>query len=402
MPRLKLTKSSIDVLPTPSSDVIYWDAAFPGFGLKVTPKGRKVFVVLYRTGGAGSKLRKYTIGPYGRVTLHQARVAAQKVFAAKLEGRDLAAEKREARRRVVADRVEDLLETFILQHVSQNRSAYEISRLLRREMGKPWSGRSIHEITKRDVVDVISAIEQRGAPGTANKTLKVIKTFLRWCVGRAVLDRSPAEGVPMPAKVVTRDRVLTDGELAQVILAARQMSGPYGGIVELLALTGQRREEVAAMTWGELDLHRRVWTLPKSRTKNAKEHAVHLSEQSMAVLLRTTVRGPFVFTVLGSKPFREFSRTKRQIDEFSGVTGWRLHDLRRTCVSGMARLGIAPHVADKILNHQSGTISGVAAVYQRHEFLAERRAALDTWGAHIERVLAGISEQRRHALKYVA
>jgi integrase len=402
MPRLKLTKSSIDVLPTPSSDVIYWDAAFPGFGLKVTPKGRKVFVVLYRTGGAGSKLRKYTIGPYGRVTLHQARVAAQKVFAAKLEGRDLAAEKREARRRVVADRVEDLLETFILQHVSQNRSAYEISRLLRREMGKPWSGRSIHEITKRDVVDVISAIEQRGAPGTANKTLKVIKTFLRWCVGRAVLDRSPAEGVPMPAKVVTRDRVLTDGELAQVILAARQMSGPYGGIVELLALTGQRREEVAAMTWGELDLHRRVWTLPKSRTKNAKEHAVHLSEQSMAVLLRTTVRGPFVFTVLGSKPFREFSRTKRQIDEFSGVTGWRLHDLRRTCVSGMARLGVAPHVADKILNHQYGTISGVAAVYQRHEFLAERQAALDLWGAHVDQLLGEISHDRRMDLKIVA
>jgi integrase len=402
MPRLKLTKSSIDVLPTPSSDVIYWDAAFPGFGLKVTPKGRKVFVVLYRTGGAGSKLRKYTIGPYGRVTLHQARVAAQKVFAAKLEGRDLAAEKREARRRVVADRVEDLLETFILQHVSQNRSAYEISRLLRREMGKPWSGRSIHEITKRDVVDVISAIEQRGAPGTANKTLKVIKTFLRWCVGRAVLDRSPAEGVPMPAKVVTRDRVLTDGELAQVILATRQMSGPYGGIVELLALTGQRREEVAAMTWGELDLHRRVWTLPKSRTKNAKEHAVHLSEQSMAVLLRTTVRGPFVFTVLGSKPFREFSRTKRQIDEFSGVTGWRLHDLRRTCVSGMARLGIPPHVADKILNHQSGTISGVAAVYQRHDFLDERNDALERWGAHVAKIVVDASSNRQNAIRRVA
>jgi integrase len=402
MPRLKLTKSSIDVLPTPSSDVIYWDAAFPGFGLKVTPKGGKVFVVLYRTGGAGSKLRKYTIGPYGRVTLHQARVAAQKVFAAKLEGRDRAAEKREARRRVVADRVEDLLETFILQHVSQNRSAYEISRLLRREMGKPWSGRSIHEITKRDVVDVISAVEQRGAPGTANKTLKVIKTFLRWCVGRAVLDRSPAEGVPMPAKVVTRDRVLTDGELAQVILAARQMSGPYGGIVELLALTGQRREEVAAMTWGELDLHRRVWTLPKSRTKNAKEHAVHLSEQSMAVLLRTTVRGPFVFTVLGSKPFREFSRTKRQIDEFSGVIGWRLHDLRRTCVSGMARLGIPPHVADKILNHQSGTISGVAAVYQRHDFLDERNDALERWGAHVAKIAVDASSNRQNAIRRVA
>src|ERR1700674_5788378 len=184
MPRIRLTKSSIDALPTPSADLVYWDAGFPGFGVKVTPKGRKVFVVLYRTGGAGSKLRKYTIGPYGRVTLHQARLAAQKVFAAKLEGRDLAAEKREARRRVVADRVEDLLESFIAQHVSQNRSAGEISRLLRREVGRTWAGRSIHEITKRDVVEVISAIEQRGAPIAANKTLKVVKTFLRWCVGR--------------------------------------------------------------------------------------------------------------------------------------------------------------------------------------------------------------------------
>src|SRR5580658_2859799 len=163
MPRLRLTKSAIDALPTPSSDVVYWDIGLPGFGVKVTPRGRKVFVVLYRTGGAGSRLRKYTVGPYGRVTLHQARVAAQKVFAAKLDGRDLAAEKREAKRRVVADRVEDLLDSFISQHVSQNRSAGEISRLLRREVGRPWTGRSIHAITKRDVVEVISAIEQRGA-----------------------------------------------------------------------------------------------------------------------------------------------------------------------------------------------------------------------------------------------
>ena len=119
MPRIKLTKSAIDPLPSLGSDVVYWDTASPGSGVKVTPKGRKVFVVLYRTGGAGSKLRKYTIGPYGRVTLHQARVAAQRVFAAKLEGRDPAAEKREAKRRVIADRVEDLLEAFIAQRVTQ-------------------------------------------------------------------------------------------------------------------------------------------------------------------------------------------------------------------------------------------------------------------------------------------
>src|SRR4030081_3192387 len=136
MPRIKMTKSNIDALPIGKSDVVYWDVGRPGFGVKVTPKGRKVFVVLYRTGGAGSRLRKFTIGPYGRVTLHQARVAAQKVFAAKLEGRDLAGEKREAKRRVVTDQVTDLLETFIAQHVSQNRSAGEISRLLRREVGR--------------------------------------------------------------------------------------------------------------------------------------------------------------------------------------------------------------------------------------------------------------------------
>jgi integrase len=402
MPRIRLTKSAIDALPTPKSDIVYWDAAIPGFGVKVTPRGRKVFIVLYRTGGAGSKLRKYTIGPYGRVTLHQARLAAQKVFAAKLEGRDPAAEKRERKRRVVADRVEDLLESFIAQRLSQNRSGGEIARLLRREVGKAWSGKSIHEISKRDVVEVISAIEQRGAPAAANKTLKSIKTFLRWCVGRAVLDQSPAEGVPLPAKEVSRDRVLDDRELARVILAARKIGGPYGGIVEFLALTGQRREEVARLTWEELDLEQRVWTIPKSRAKNAKAHVVHLSDQSLAVLKRADQQGPLVFSQLGTKPFQEFSRAKSVLDQLSGVTGWRLHDLRRTCVSGMARLGVAPHVADKILNHQAGTISGVAAVYQRHEFLSERRAALDVWGAHIGQVLGEMSEDRRIDLKIVA
>ena len=397
MPRKKLTKSAIDSLPTPPSDTVYWDTALPGFGIKVTPKGRKVFIVLYRTGGAGSMLRKYTIGPYGRVTLHQARVAAQKVFAARLEGRDPAAEKRERKRRVVADRVEDLLEAFIDQRLSQNRSGAEIARLLRREMGRAWAGRSIHEIGKRDVVEVIFAIEQRGAPVAANKTLKSIKTFLRWCVGRAVLDQSPAEGVPLPAKEISRDRVLSDDELASVILAARQIDDHYGGIVELLALTGQRREEVARLAWVELDLAERVWTIPKLRTKNAKPHVVQLSDHSIGVLKQMKKQGAHVFAFHGAKPFQDFARAKRKVDELSGVTGWRLHDLRRTCVSGMARLGIAPHVADKILNHQSGTITGVAAVYQRHEFLSERKDALERWGAHVAKIVTEALDERQKA-----
>jgi integrase len=269
-------------------------------------------------------------------------------------------------------------------------------------MGKVWGEKSIHEITKRDVVELVSAIEQRGAPVAANKALKSIKTFLRWCVGRAVLDQSPAEGVPLPSKEVARDRGLDDDELAQVILAARSIGGPYGGIVELLALTGQRREEVARLQREELDLAQRIWTLPKSRTKNAKAHVVHLSEQSMAVLARADWPGPYVFSLLGNKPFPEFSRAKRRLDQLSGVTGWRLHDLRRTCVSGMARLGIAPHVADKILNHQAGTISGVAAVYQRHEFLSERKEALERWGLHVAHIVAQASGESRANVHRVA
>src|SRR5260370_4475034 len=266
MPRIKMTKSNIDALPIGKSDVVYWDVARPGFGVKVTPKGRKVFVVLYRTGGSGSRLRKYTIGPYGRVTLHQAQVAAQKVFTAKLEGRDPAGEKREAKRRIVADRVDDLLEAYIAQHVSQRRSGGEISRLLRREIGKTWGNRCIHEITKRHVVEVITAIEQRGAPIAANKTLKIIKTFLRWCVGRAVLDQSPADGVPLPAKEISRHRVLVDDELARVIIAARKIGGPYGGIVELLTLTAQRREEGARGAPDEVHIEAGIWVVQQTRT----------------------------------------------------------------------------------------------------------------------------------------
>jgi len=389
MPRLRLTKSAIDALPTPAKDMVYWDSACPGFGVKITPKGRKVFIVLYRAGGAASRLRKYTIGPYGRVTLHQARAAALKVFAARTDGRDPAAEKQQARRRLVVDRVEDLVELFISEHVSKIRSAREISRLLRREVIPSWGMRSVHEISKRQVIELVTEVSGRGTPAAANKLLKMVKAFFGWCVGRAILDASPANGLVAPARERPRDRVLDDYELTRIIRAARQTDGAFGGIVELLALTGQRREEVAQLTWGEVDLANRTWTLPASRTKNGKPHIVHLSKEATAVLNCTPTTGDFVFSLSGTKSFQSFSSAKRKLDKLCGVSDWRLHDLRRTCVSGMARLGVAPHVADKILNHQTGTISGVAAVYQRHEFLAERKDALDRWGAHMAGLLKG-------------
>ena len=387
MPTIKLTKSAIDALPTSSKDTVYWDQGCPGFGVKVTPRGRKVFVVLYRVAGAGTRVRKYTIGPYGRVTLHQARIAAQRVFMARLEGRDPAAEKLNARRRFVVDRIDDVVETYIADYVSKTRGAREISSLLRREIVANWGPRSVHEIKKREVIDLVMEVVGRGTPAAANKLLKVTKAFLTWCVGRAILEISPAHGLRAPAKEVARDRVLTDDELARVIWAARSLGYSYGNIVELLALTGQRREEIASLTRDEIDLETRFLTFPGVRTKNGKPHMVHLSEAALALLVHLPDRRPFVFSSTGERPFQNFSPAKRELDKLSGVTGWRLHDLRRTCVSGMARLGIAPHVADKILNHQSGTITGVAAVYQRHEFMVERKAALNLWGEYISSLL---------------
>lgn len=380
-----MTKSAIDSLPVASKDNVYWDAGLPGFGLKVTPKGRKVFVAMYRVGGAGSRLRKYTIGPYGRVTLPMARAQAKKIFAARLDGRDPAEEKKQSRRRLVVDRIDDLIETYIREHVAQTGSRSRISNLLRRDVVPHWGTKSLHDIKKRDVSDLVSLIAQRNAHA-GHRLLKTLRTFFRWCVGRALIDFSPADGILSNYREVSRDRVLTDEEAAAIILAARQMESPYGGIIELLALTGQRRNEVARLRWDELDENTRTWSIPSSRTKNRKTHIVHLSEQVWQVIARRP-RGTYVFATTGKYPYSAFAKGKDAIDKLCGISNWRVHDLRRTVVSGMARLGIPPHVADKILNHQAGTISGVAAVYQRHDFLADRKEALDRWGAHVEQIV---------------
>jgi integrase len=385
IPRLRLTKSVIDDLPVPSKDTVYWDDGLPGFGVKVTPKGRKVFIVMYRLAGAGSRLRKYTIGPYGRITLPMARAQAQKIFAARLDGRDPAEEKKQSRRRLVVDRIDDLIERFIHEHVSRVGTSKRLTNLLRRDVIPYWGAKSIHEIKKRDVSDLVSLIAQRNAHAS-HRLLKTLKTFFKWCVGRAVIDFSPAEGLSSGYREASRDRVLKDQELAAIVLGTRDMPRPYGGIVEFLALTGQRREEVAQLKRDELDEKARTWTIPALRTKNKKGHIVHLSEVAWRVVAGIP-EGELVFATSRGKRFQAFGKGKRALDKLCGVTGWRLHDLRRTIVSGMARLGVPPHVADKILNHQAGTISGVAAVYQRHDFLVERKQALDRWGAHVEQIL---------------
>ena len=333
MPKTRLTKSTIDALPIPEKEIVYWDQTLPGFGLKITPKGRKVFIVLYRAAGGGSRLRKYTIGPYGRITLHNARIEAQKVLAARLEGRDAATEKLEARRRLTADTVPEVTGLYAKLHLSQRRSGREVMQILQRNLVDRVGSRSVHSISKRDVIDLVNAVVDRGSPIAANKSLKVIKSFFNWCVGRAIVERTPCEGIRVPTVERARDRVLTDRELAGIIRAARQLGGPYGAIVEVLALTGQRRDEVARMSWDEVDLGRRIWTLPAARTKNDKPHIVQLADPAILVIGAQPRSGPFVFSRNGITSVGDFSSQKRRLDDLCGVLCWRLHDLRRTMVS---------------------------------------------------------------------
>lgn len=172
-----------------------------------------------------------------------------------------------------------------------------------------------------------------------------------------------------------------------VLRTALELDPTYGMIVKMLALTGQRRSEVAGMQWAELDLEKGVWTIPSRRTKTRRSHAVHLTPQMTALFPDPQDGQPLVFPSARGKTFQAFSNLKKALDTASGVKGWVLHDLRRTVASGMAALGVPPHVADKVLNHQSGTISGIVAVYQRHEFLAERKLALELWSQHVENLV---------------
>lgn len=187
--------------------------------------------------------------------------------------------------------------------------------------------------------------------------------------------------------------MLSDEEVARFAIGCDRLSYPFGPLFMLLLLTAQRRAEVAEMRWSELDLEAAIWTIPGSRAKNGTSHTVPLSPGALE-LLRSLPRitgSDFLFTTNGVTPVSGFSKAKRQIDARTGSEGWRLHDLRPTAASGMARLGVDPHVIEKVINHTSGTISGVAAVYNRYGYTDEKRSALCLWWEHIK----GVSSAKR-------
>ena len=195
MPRLHLTKSVIDELTPCVSEMVYWDDGLPGFGVKITPRGRKVFIVLYRTKDGFGRLRKYTIGTHGQTTLAIARIVAQKVLADRNEGKDPAGEKRNLRKKIVTDTIEQVVKEYRLRHVDALRSAYEINRIMDTELLSRWKSKSIHEINRRDILICLDEIVARGSPAVANYTFTVMRAMFNWAIGRGILEKSPCTGL---------------------------------------------------------------------------------------------------------------------------------------------------------------------------------------------------------------
>jgi integrase len=212
-----------------------------------------------------------------------------------------------------------------------------------------------------------------------------------WAVQQDMIDTSPFEGLGAPAKETSRDRVLTDAELCSVWRAAGKtdVDPVYRSMMRMLILTGARRGEVAGLTWDEIDLKTRQWTLPAPRAKNGRAHIIPLSRQAITVLNAVPrLHERYIFSANGKHAIGGFSQPKDRLNALCGFSDWTVHDLRRTTASGMARIGISLPVIERVLNHISGSFAGVAGIYQRHDFAAEKRAALDAWGKHVAAIVS--------------
>ncbi len=273
-------------------------------------------------------------------------------------------------------------------------TARETERCLNREIVARWRGRRLSKITKAEVHELLDSIVDRGAEIQANRTFAAVRRMCNWAIERGLISASPCAGIKPPTPERSRDRVLTDDELKDVWRASEAIGWPFGPMVQLLMLSGQRRAEVAGMRWSEIDFDARTWTLPKERSKNSRAHTVPLSAQAIEILRglpRVAGTQGLIFSTTGETSISGFSRAKNRLDAKlpKEMLEWSLHDLRRTFASGSAKLGFAVHVVEAALNHRSGTIRGVAAVYNRYSYDAEKRACLEAWGRYIDALMTG-------------
>jgi integrase len=374
------------------------DGGARGLYLVVQPSGTKSWAHRYVFAG---ERRKDTLGSVHELSLGAARRLVAEARHQLEQGLDPAVQQRaqhaavvEAAERQETDSVAALSALFIERHAKKRRTWQQTEDTFRRLILPKWRGRTVHDIRRRDVIQLVEGIAV-DRPYMANRTLATLSKFFGWCVARDIVEVSPASGIDAPGQEVARDRILSDDELRRLWQAACDPAeGPFGVLVRLLILTGQRRGEVSGMRFREIG-DDRIWRLPPPRTKNGKPHQVPLAPAAWD-LIQSQLRlvgSDFVLTVDGKRPIVGFARAKRRLSAKAGITeDWRLHDLRRTCASGLQRLGVRAEVIERCLNHVSGIFRGVSGVYQRDPLIEETTTALERWSDHIEQLVAGKRE----------
>ena len=413
---IRLSVAAIDRLkPDPARRIEIADASKPGLYLIIQPSGHKSWAVRYRVKG---RSRKLTLDGFPKVEI--ARKLTQAALDAIAEGRDPARAKK-LERSAPSYRVDDLFADFLFKHVRRrdgrpirDTTKEETARLLglkRHPSSKwvprapkagvlaRWSGREVHSLTKRDVLDLLDWRIASGAPVGANRTLAALKTFFAWCIRRDILATSPCDRVEDPSPENSIDRSLSDAEIIAIWRACERIGYPYGRLVQLLLLTGQRRDEVREAIDAEFDLDNALWKLPPERTKNGREHHVPLSP--LAISIRSALPdiksdAGWLFTIGGEVAFSNLSRWKRRLDAVvlaelrtsdnrAKLEPWRLHDLRHTLKTWMQQARIPEDVRNAVQNHYDGDMD---ELYGHYSFEKEKRDALTAWAHHIKTLIA--------------
>lgn len=370
---MSLTDLQIKRLKAPETgQKTYYDNALPGFGVRVSQGGTKTFVVLY-----GKDRKRRSLGRYPDLSLAEARLLAKQAQV------DITLDDRHPKSSLPKVSFDAARTKFLsdCEARTKPRTVDEYRRLLHRHY---HFDQDICDLTRHDIASVVEGIKAK--PSEQKHAFVAIQTMMNWCVKRGFLDLSAVP--PMTLKSRPRERVLSDRELAAVWTRAETFGYPYGPIVQLLILTGQRKGEVVGLRRSWIADQRIVY--PSEFVKNQRSHTVPLGKRAQrltdALPGQTDLFFPSRFE--DEKPFNGFSKCKAAFDQDIEVEPYTLHDLRRTFSSTMAKLGTPIHVTERILNHVSGTISGVAAVYNRHAYIDEMQEAFSVYEDYLADVLA--------------